>query len=210
MTRGTPMSQEDILSDNSNPFDSGNSAKSLSFASRDAYGNLSHLPVGTRYDFEVTEEPKEVQARDFDSGQPAFWDKEKTQPKKTIVIGVKVNGEDRTLWAPKPSATFTAIKEALTTAQGVQPIKVGGKGFIEFTGYGKAEAGKNPQKLFKVGYTAPNAFADPTNTTAPASGATQTASGVAADQIDADLAKAKAEKIASLTPEDRLLLGYGN
>lgn len=190
----------------SNPFDSGNSAKSLSFAARDAYGNLSHLPVGTRYDFEVTEEPKEVQARDFDSGQPAFWDKEKTQPKKTIVIGVKVNGEDRTLWAPKPSATFTAIKEALTTAQGVQPIKVGGKGYIEFTGYGKAEAGKNPQKLFKVGYTAPNAFADPTATAAAGAGS-QSVSG-SADQIDADPARAKAEKIASLSPEDRALLGY--
>lgn len=188
----------------SNPFDSGNSAPSLSFATRDGYGNLAHSPVGTRFDFEVTEEPKEVQARDFDTQKPAFWPD--GNPKKTIVIGVKVNGEDRTLWAPKPSATFTAIKEALTTAQGVQPIKVGGKGFIEFTGYGKAEAGKNPQKLFKVGYTAPNAFADPT-ATAAAGASGQSVSG-SVDQIDADLAKAKAEKIASLSPEDRALLGY--
>lgn len=189
----------------SNPFDSGNSAPSLSFATRDGYGNLAHSPVGTRFEFEVTEEPKEVQARDFDTQKPAFWPD--GNPKKTIVIGVKVNGEDRTLWAPKPSATFTAIKEALTTAQGVQPIKVGGKGFIEFTGYGKAEAGKNPQKLFKVGYTAPNAFADPTAGAAASSVAASTA---APDSIDADLAKAKAEKIASLSPEDRALLGYGN
>lgn len=199
------MSLEDTLSE-SNPFDSGNSAPSLSFATRDGYGNLTHSPVGTKFYFEVTEEPKEVQARDFDSQKPAFWPD--GNPKKTIVIGVKVNGEDRTLWAPKPSATFTAIKEALATPQGIQPIKVGGKGSIEFTGYGKAEAGKNPQKLFKVEYTAPNVFVDPTASAATASATSPAGATAAADQIDADLAKAKAEKIASLSPEDRALLGY--
>lgn len=188
----------------SNPFDSGNSAPSLSFATRDGYGNLAHSPVGTRFEFEVTEEPKEVQARDFDTQKPAFWPD--GNPKKTIVIGVKVNGEDRTLWAPKPSATFTAIKEALTTAQGVQPIKVGGKGFIEFTGYGKAEAGKNPQKLFKVGYTAPNAFADPTAAATAASSPAAAASAGAADQIEEEILKAK---IASLSDDDRAMLGFG-
>lgn len=183
-----------------NPFDSGNSAPAISFATRDAHGNLTHAPIGTKYYFTVTEEAKEVQARDFDSQKPAFWPD--GNPKKTIVVGVTVNGEDRTLWAPKPSATFTAIKEALTTAQGVQPIKVGGTGSIEFTGYGKAEAGKNPQKLYKVEYTAPNAFADPA---APASVAAT--NGAVPDDIDAALAAAKAAKIASLSPEDRLLLG---
>lgn len=191
MSSGETLLKETALSAD-NPFDSGNSAPSLSWATRDTYGNLTHAPVGTRYEWTVTEAPKEVQARDFDSGKPAFWPD--GNPKKTIVIGVQVNGEDRTLWAPKPSALFTSIKEALTTPQGVVAIAVGGKGWTEFTGYGKAEAGKNPQKLYKSGYTPPNAFADPT------AGAPVSASNAAS--ADAD----RAARIAALSPEDRALL----
>lgn len=179
----------------SNPFDTGNSAPAISFATRDAHGNLTHAPIGTRFDFTVTEAPKEVQARDFDSGSAAFWPD--GNPKKTIVTGIEVNGEARTLWAPKPSAMLTAIKEALTTAAGVQPMLVGGTGYVEFTGYGKAEAGKNPQKLYKAGYTAPNAFAE---ASAPvASNATQAATE--------DEAARKAALVATLSPEDRAVLG---
>lgn len=175
----------------SNPFDTGNSAPAVSFATRDAHGNLTHAPIGTRYEFKVTEAPKEVQARDFESGSAAFWPD--GNPKKTIVTGIEVNGEARTLWAPKPSAMLTAIKEALTTAAGVQPMLVGGTGFVEFTGYGKAEAGKNPQKLYKAGYTPPNAFAEAASNTAPAN--------------TEDEAARKAALAATLSPEDRLLLG---
>lgn len=126
------------------PFAGGEKRPSLSF--KDA-------KIGTSYTGTVIEGPKEVQSRDFETGQPAFWDKEGTQPKKSVVIGLLVDGEERSLWAQKPSAMFTALKEA----KGKNQIEVGGTLAVKFSG--ETPNAKNPkldaQKLYVAKYTPP-------------------------------------------------------
>lgn len=134
------------------PFAGGTSVPSISF--RD-------MPIGTTYAGTVTEAPQIMQARDFDSGQPAFFPD--GNPKQTVVtkIALEPTGEERSLWAPKPSAMFAAIAAAQKDA-GTQ-ITVGGHLTVTFSGEKPNE--KNPrlnkQKLYTVIYRAPDAFAQP-------------------------------------------------
>lgn len=195
----------------SNPFDTGNSAPSLSFAESDPIsGSITSKPIGTKYVGRVTEEPKEVQARVYegpDKGNPAFWPD--GNPKKTVVIGLEVNGEDRTLWAAKPSGMFTAVKEALQQPDGsIRAIKVGDTLSVELVGFKKPEPGKAAQKIYKVVVTPGNVFADeaPTQAAAPATAAAATATAASATSglsLEEQLAAAKAAKFAALSPEDQ-------
>lgn len=132
------------------PFASGGSSvPSLSF--KDA-------PFGTSYTGTVVEIPKLVQARDFESGDPAYWPE--GNPKMTVVTLLKVNGEERSLWAPKPSAMFAAIADAQQSAGST--IAVGGTLTITYTGDKPNEKNPrlNPAKQYAVSYQPPNAFAD--------------------------------------------------
>ncbi len=130
------------------PFAGSSSTPSLSF---------KDMPVGTSYTGQVLEVPKLTQARDYETGNPAFWDD--GNPKMTVVTKLSVGGEERSLWAPKPSAMFAAI-QAAQNAAGVQ-ISVGGTLSVTYTGDKPNE--KNPRlsaaKQYAVTYTPPNAFA---------------------------------------------------
>jgi len=98
-----------------------------------------------------------VQSRDFDTGQPAFFPD--NNPKMSVVTKiVMATGEERGLWAAKPSAMFAAIAEAQKAAGAL--IAVGGTLTITFTGE-KPNATNprlNAQKLYAVSYVPPNAF----------------------------------------------------
>jgi hypothetical protein len=129
------------------------------FASEDGRASVSFkdLPIGTSYTFTVDGAPEMVQARNFDTGNPDFWPD--GNPKMTVVTKVtdKATGEEKSLWAPKPSAMFRAIANA--APGGIAP---GGTLTVTFSSE-KPNPEKprlNPQKLYDVTYTAPNAFGD--------------------------------------------------
>lgn len=131
------------------PFAGSESKPSVSF---------KDTPVGTSYTLEVTEAPQLVQARDYESGQPAFWPD--GNPKMTVVTGVvdTATGEEKNLWAAKPSALFRAIGEAQKTS-GSQ-IKAGDTLVVTFSGEKPNEKNPrlNPQKLYTVAHTPGNPF----------------------------------------------------
>ncbi len=127
------------------PFAGTESIPSISF--KDA-------PIGTSYTGTVTEAPALVQARDYESGQPAFWSD--GNAKMTVVTKIAIDtGEERALWAAKPSALYRAIAEAQKAA-GAQ-IAVGGTIKVTFTAEKPNEKNPrlNPQKLYSVDYTPP-------------------------------------------------------
>jgi hypothetical protein len=154
------------------PFAGADSKPSISFKDK---------PIGTSYTGTVTKAPELVQARDYESGQPAFWPD--GNPKQTVVTSLLVNGEELNLWAAKPSALFRAIADAQKAA-GAQ-ITVGGTLTVTFAGEKPNEKNPrlNPQKLYTVTYQAPNAFGD------------------AADQGVAPQAAPPASSVPSYTPE---------
>lgn len=129
------------------PFAGAEKAPSLSF---------KNMPVGTTYTGVVTEGPKLVQSRDFDSGEPAFWPAsrpgEAPNPKMSVVINLEVDGEPRSLWAAKPSAMFAALAEAQRVAKA--KIEVGSTLSVRFTGEEphtdpvKIKKGMPPKKLY--------------------------------------------------------------
>lgn len=134
------------------PFAGGDTVPSISF--KDA-------PVGTTYTGQVTEAPALIQARDYETGQPAFWPD--NNPKMTVVTKIALTtGEERSLWAPKPSSMFAAIADAQKKAAAL--IAIGGTLTVTFSGE-KPNATNprlNPQKLYTVTYVPPNAFEPPT------------------------------------------------
>ena len=143
---------------NADPFAGSESKPSVSF--KDA-------PIGTSYTLEVTEAPQLVQARDYESGEPAYW--KDGNPKMTVVTGVvdKATGEAKNLWAAKPSALFRAIGDA-QKASGSQ-IKVGDTLVVTFSGEKPSENPRlNPQKLYTVQHTPGNPWGDePATATQP-------------------------------------------
>lgn len=133
------------------PFAGADSKPSVSFKDK---------PIGTSYTGTVTKAPELVQARDYESGQPAFWPD--GNPKQTVVTTLDINGEELNLWAAKPSALFRAIADAQKTA-GAQ-ITIGGTLTVTFSGEKPNEKNPrlNPQKLYTVTYQPPNAFGETT------------------------------------------------
>jgi hypothetical protein len=138
------------------------SAPSLSF--RDA-------AVGTMYRGTIVRRPELVQSRDFESGLPKTWPD--GNPVMSVVIVLDVQGEERSIWAQKPSAMFRALVEAQKEAGG-KPMAEGGILDVKFVGEepNKKNPKLNAQKLYKARYTPPtptDAFADtPATPPAPA------------------------------------------
>ena len=147
------------------PFAGGTSTPSVSW--KDA-------PVGTVVEGIVIEPPELVQSRDFDTDEPAFWPASNGQPgnpKMAAVIKLSIDGEERAVWAVKPSAMFAAIADAIKHAGA--PIAVGGTLTMKYTGdKPNSNPKKNPAKQFACRYTPPAAppAADPFANT-PASAA---------------------------------------
>lgn len=140
------MTQQQI-----DPFATTESRPSVSF---------KNAPVGTSFQLEVTKTPQLVQSRNFDTRELDFWPD--GNPKMTVVTEVvdRATGEEKSLWAPKPSSMFAGI-QAAQQAAGAQ-IAVGGVLVVTFTHEVPVE-GKphlNPAKQYAVSYAPPNAFAE--------------------------------------------------
>lgn len=130
------------------PFAPSKSAPAVSFKDK---------PIGTKYVMRVRELPELVQSRDFETGEKATWDD--GNPKMSVVTGVDINGEEMSLWAPKPSAMFQAIVDA--QEQAGARIAVGGTLTVEYIGDKPNEKNPrlNPAKQYRAHYSAPDAFA---------------------------------------------------
>jgi hypothetical protein len=126
---------------------------------------LKFPSVGTEHTLTVTDEPELRQQTDFDSGAPLFWDDKETQPRMQLVITGEVDqaareGVDddglRRLYVK--GELQKAMGQALREA-GAKSIEVGGKVWVKYTGDGTATGRKNPPKLYKAAYKAPEAKA---------------------------------------------------
>lgn len=169
------------------PFAGSDGLPSISFASKDQYGNLSSKPVGTRIGGKVLKAPTMLQSRNFTTKQLETWPD--GNPKMSVVVEIEVAGEPMSLWVKKPSALFKAFGEAIGRAGGV-PVGPGAQVWVTLTGFGKPEADKAPAKLYAVEYTPANQFATEVPPTTPA----PTAAPVAA-------VGATAVAVALTTPE---------
>jgi len=111
------------------PFSGGTKTPALSWKG---------LPVGSYFTLKVLEPAKLLQSRDFETNERAYWDKAQTEPIMSAVVNVTVMvgphsvGEDRSVWAQKPSNLFAAIAEA--QKQAGARIDTGGLLHIQFTG----------------------------------------------------------------------------
>lgn len=145
------MTQQQTHQQQEDPFAPSESRPSVSF---------KNAPLGTSYQLEVTSIPTMVQARDFDTRELEFWPD--GNKKLTVVTNVvdKATGEEKSLWAPKPSGMFAAIQAAQQAADA--QIQPGGTLIVTFAHEVPVE-GKphlNPAKRFAVQYLPPNAFGE--------------------------------------------------
>jgi hypothetical protein len=60
--------------------------------------------------------PEVKQARNYETGEPEVWSD--GSPVQTVVTGLEVDGEKRSLWAKRPSSMFRALAEAQQEAGG--------------------------------------------------------------------------------------------
>ena len=131
------------------------------FAGGDTVPSVSFkdAPVGASVTGIVTVAPSLVQSRNFETSQPDFW--ADGNPKMSVVTRIALpNGEERGLWAAKPSAMYAAIADAQKQAGAL--IAVGGTLTITFTGFKPSENARlSPQKLYAVTYVPPDAFEQP-------------------------------------------------
>lgn len=122
-------------------------------------------PIGTTVTGTVTEAPKLVQSRDFETGEPAFWPAGRDgqiNPKMAVVLAFEVGGEALSVWAVKPSAMFAAIASAQKNAGGHR-IDIGDTLTITYAGDKPNENPRlNAAKQYTATVTVGDKFADPT------------------------------------------------
>lgn len=138
------------------PFAGGKKTPSLSWRS---------LPIGSTFTLRVLAPAKLLQSTDYTTQKPKFWEDDPTRPVMSAVINVTVLagphsvGEDRSVWAQRPSDLFAAIAQAQTDAQA--RITTGGTLHLNFMGETKHQDPRmNPIKNFRAQYEppAPDAF----------------------------------------------------
>jgi len=156
--KGTTVTQQPHTTQQDDPFAASQSRPSVSF---------KNVPPGTTYYLQVDGVPKMVQARDFDSRELEFWSD--GNPKMTVATDVidMQTGEEKCLWAPKPSSMFAAIQGAQQAAGAT--LQPGGRLVVQFTHEVPVE-GKphlNPAKQYAVTYQPPNPFENAQPVTPP-------------------------------------------
>lgn len=125
-------------------------------------------PIGTEYTGVVVGTPEMVQSRDFKTREPATWPD--GNPKMSLVVKMLIDGQPRSLWAPKPSAMWAALAAARQAA-GV-PLDDGCMLTVRFTGT-EPKPGMDPQKLYSATYIPPKS--DPLGAGTSPNAATQEA-----------------------------------
>jgi hypothetical protein len=131
------------------PFDVPPSVPSLSF--KDA-------PIGTTYTGRVVRLPSLIQSRDFEDSSLKFWPD--GNPMMTAVFHITLaNGEERSVWCPKPSSMFAAVTEAQNANK--QRMLLGDTVTITFTGEvaNATNPRLNPAKQYAVKIVPADPFA---------------------------------------------------
>jgi hypothetical protein len=121
-------------------------------APRPKYPSVKFAELGDEVDGTITQPPEDMQARDFDTGKPAFWDDEKTQPKMQTRIILNVNGEEQALYASGRMAW--AISSAIGDA-GASDLEVGGRLWVKHHELGERKGKGKAPKLYKAKYSVP-------------------------------------------------------
>lgn len=133
--------------------------------------SFKDAPIGTSYTGTVTRAPEMVQSRDYDTGEPAFWPASpdgKANPKMSVVFNLQLpDGTERSVWAPKPSALFSALGAA-EKASG-KAIGVGDTVTIAFTGTEPSSKGARfaDKKLYTVTHVPGSVFSEAPAQSAP-------------------------------------------
>jgi len=160
------MSQPQAGQPGFDPFEQGGGAPAVSFKA---------APPGSFVTIAIDEDAKWLQTRDFETGEPEFWDArpgEQPNPKMAAVVTGVVQstpwadasgqtGERKALWAGYPSNLFEAVKNAKKAAGNgtALPILAGGTLHVAFTG--EEPNKKNPRlnnvKLYAAQYVPPPA-----------------------------------------------------
>jgi len=124
------------------------------------------LPVGSVFVLTVLEPAKLLHSRNFETNRLDYWDAERTQPIMSAVVNVRVVsgphsvGEERSVWAQKPSNLFAAIAEAQRVAE--SRMLPGGTLAIRFAGEVPHENKRySPIKQYEARYTPPLGGAGP-------------------------------------------------
>jgi len=129
------------------PFEGGSKTAAVSFKDSRPGDSVTLI---------ITKLPELVQSRDFETGQPAVWDD--GNPKMSAVVTGTINGEEKAVWASKPSAMFAAVAEA----QRVAGAKLAPGGTLTITYSGDKPNEKNPRlnaaKQYTATYSPPDAF----------------------------------------------------
>lgn len=155
--------------DASDPFALGKKMPSLSWRG---------LPIGSTFTLRVLEPAKLLQSNDFTTQKPKFWEDDPSRPVMSAVINVTVLagphsvGEERSIWAQRPSDLFAAIAQAQVDAQA--RITTGGTLHLKLVGETKhPDPRMNPIKNYAAKYEppVPDVFAAPSQ--APAAPAAQ-------------------------------------
>lgn len=121
-------------------------------APRPKYPSVKFPELGSEMDGIIVREPEDRQARDYDSGKPAFWDDEKTQPKMETVIILAIDGEEHALYASGRMAY--AISAAIRDA-GADDLAVGGRLWVKHHELGEKKGKGKPPKLYQAKYAPP-------------------------------------------------------
>jgi hypothetical protein len=100
------------------------------------------------------------QARGYDDNALLWWDEEKTQAKKQLVVTLQTRLRDRSIedddglrrvflrwWGTDRANTLNAVVKS-----GDGKVRIGGWMKVTFTGYGEAVGRLNPPKIFAVEY----------------------------------------------------------
>lgn len=101
---------------------------------------LSFKSIGTSYTGTVTGFEGR-QSRDFETGEPSFWDAARTQPKQEVVVTIQTDLNDpsvdgdtgaRQFVAPKGSSRAQALRAAIRTA-GASSLELGAVLTVTYT-----------------------------------------------------------------------------
>lgn len=122
-------------------------------APRPKYPSVKFAELNDEFDGVITQPPEDRQARDFDTGKPAFWDDEKTQPKmETRIILQAQDGVEYAMYASGRLAW--AISAAIGDA-GASDLEVGGRLWVKHHELGERKGKGKPPKLYKSKYAPP-------------------------------------------------------
>ena len=183
------------------PFDVPASVPSLSF---------KDSPIGFSYTGTVVRLPELIQARDFETGEKAWWDDAHTEAKMTVVLHVKMSdGQERALWAPKPSSMFAAIADAQRVTG--KRMALGDTLTVTLIGEepNRTNPKLNPAKQYRVVIAPADPFSGDATTTASVQSATSNGHAVAAAAPAVSAPAIDPSQAAAVLGQIRGLIGFG-